>query len=254
MAQPYRKITSELAGQIKLVMTDVDGTLTSGDGSFSSKVQEAVRSLEARGIAVGLISGRSLYKLDSFAELLGVSGPIIAENGGVARINKEGKLLDLGYDQHAAREILEKLGRLYPHSIEDGEWNKQRTVDMVVRIKGINTEELKRYLGDVELLNSGYVFHLLPKGINKGSTLHKVLERACDGQLSPTEVLVIGDAPTDLSLFEQFPNSVLVPNPSLPSENMEILLDTARYVSDSAYGEGFAEVAMHIVNSRVYGN
>ena len=234
-------------------MTDVDGTLTSGDGSFSSEVQEAVRSLEIQGIAVGLISGRGLYKLESFAEMLEISGPVIAENGGVAKINKEGDLLDLGYDQDAAREILEKLRRLFPHSIEDGEWNKQRTVDMVVKIQGIDIEELKRHLGDVKLLNSGYVFHLLPKGINKGSTLHKVLERELDGQLSPTEVLVIGDALTDFSLFEQFPNSVLVANPSLSYEDVGILLDTARYVSDSAYGKGFAEVAMHIVNSRIYG-
>ena len=81
----------------------------------------------------------------------------------------------------------------------------------------------------------------------------RILKRIGDGQLSPTEVLVIGDALTDFSLFEQFPNSVLVANPSLSYEDVGILLDTARYVSDSAYGKGFAEVAMHIVNSRIYG-
>lgn len=253
MAQSYRQITTELASQIKLVMTDVDGTLTSGDGSFSSTVQSAIWSLERQSIAVGLISGRNLSRLESFAKQLNISGPIVAENGGVAKINKEGALIDLGYHQEPARKAIEKLSRLFPGAIEDGGWNKQRMVDLVIKINGIEAQELRKHLEDVELLNSGYVFHLLEKGISKGTTLLRVLKQQGDGQLSTAEVLVIGDSTTDLSLFELFPHSVLVQNPSLPSEDRELLLDAAQYVSESDCGEGFAEVALHVTHVRECG-
>jgi phosphoglycolate phosphatase (TIGR01487 family) len=253
MAQSYQHINSKLASQIKLVMTDVDGTLTSGDGSFSSTVQGAVLSLESLGIAVGLISGRNLSRLESFAKQLNISGPIVAENGGVAKINKGGALIDLGYHQEPARKAIEKLRNLFPGTIEDGAWNKKRMVDLVIKISGIEAQELRKHLEDVELLNSGYVFHLLQKGISKGSTLLRVLKQQGEGQLSKAEVLVIGDSTTDLSLFELFPHSVLIQNPSLPSEDRELLHDAAQYVSENDCGEGFAEVALYITHIRECG-
>ena len=65
---------------------------------------------------------------------------------------------------------------------------------------------------------------------------------------SSDEVMVFGDSVTDLSLFELFPNNVLVVNPGLPEGQAEVLEKKAAYVSDKQYGEGFTEAALHIVN------
>ena len=248
MTQSYRQITPELARQIRLVMTDVDGTMTPDGGPLSPVVLEAVRRLEEAGIMVGLVSGRTLNGLESLAQDLEISGPIIAENGGVAKT--KGKLVDLGYSRQPAIKALKKLKRLFPAAIKEREDNKERLVDVVFWSHGVETEELRRHLDDTELLDSGYILHLQQKGISKGETLMELLGEIGDGSLSPAETMVIGDSATDLSLFELFPHSVLIINPRLPVEQRQVLQPAARYASELPFGEGFAEVAWHIVDAR----
>ncbi|MFC2017774.1 HAD-IIB family hydrolase [Chloroflexota bacterium] len=249
MTLSYRHIDPGTASRLRLVMTDVDGTLTPGPG-LSPGVPEAVRCLEETGIMVGLVSGRTIAGLEDLASNLGITGPVIAENGGVARLKSPGELVDLGYSRWPAVEALERLKRLSPGTIVEREDNKDRFVDIVFRSLEASPEDLEIHLQDVELLDSGYILHLMQKGISKGQTLKILLPRIGDGTLSDAEVMVIGDSPTDLSLFEMFPNSVLVLNPRLSSRQREMMCDTAAYSSEQPFGEGFAEVALHIVNVR----
>ena len=250
MAQSYRQITPELARQIRLVMTDVDGTLTSAEGSLSSEVVEAVGCLEQRGITVGLVSGRTLPELESLAHNLGIKGPIIAENGGVARPGVADKVLDLGYSRQPAIQALEKLKILVPGAIKEREDNKDRLVDIVFWCRGLETRELTEHLEDTQLLDSGYILHIMQRGISKGQTLMKLQQQAGGHGLSPAEIMVFGDSTTDMSLFELFPHSVCILNPRLPVEHRQALQETARYASRLPFGEGFAEVAFHIVAAR----
>jgi phosphoglycolate phosphatase (TIGR01487 family) len=251
MAQSYREIVPELARQVRLVMTDVDGTLTQGGDSLSSAVLEAIRRLEKGGIMVGLVSGRMLPRLESMASGLGVSGPIIAENGGVAKLKAGSELVDLGYSREPAIKALERLKRLFPNAIEERADNQYRLVDVVFRSHGVQVEELTRHLEDAELLDSGYILHLMQKGVSKGGTLVRLLAEIGDGDLSPEEVLVLGDSSTDLSLFQLFPHSVLIINPRLAPEQRQELQEAAEYASDLTFGEGFAEVAFHILDARL---
>lgn len=253
MAQSYREIGSELASQIRLVMTDVDGTLTLGGDSISPSVLEAIHCLEKWGIIVGLVSGRTVPMLQSLAGNLGMSGPIIAENGGVAKLKTNGELLDLGYSRQPAIEALQKLKARFPNRIKEREDNKDRLVDVVFWSQGIQGEELMNRLEDVQLLDSGYILHLMQKGVSKGRTLMRLLGRIGDGSLSPAEVLVVGDSTTDLSLFELFHHSVLILNPRLPIEERQVLQRVAKYVSEHPYGDGFAEVALHVIDARACG-
>ena len=250
MNKSYRQITPELASQIRLVMTDVDGTLVSSGDSVSPAVAGAISNLQEQGISVGFVSGRTLPRLVSMALYLGIGGPIIAENGGVARLSADGEFVDLGYSRQPAFEALEKLKRLFPDAISEREDNKDRTVDVVIRSQGVTPEELRRHLGGTQLLDSGYILHLMQEGISKGNTLLKLLEKIEDGSLSPREVMVIGDSLTDISLFELFPYSVLIINPRLPVEQRELMQERAQYVSSLPFDEGFVEVASHIVRTR----
>jgi len=232
-------------------MTDVDGTLTAGGDHLSADIFRAIRCFEDAGIMVGLVSGRTLFGLESLALALGISGPIIAENGGVARLKIGGELVDLGYSRPPAAKALERLKRLFPGAIVEREDNKDRSVDIVFRALGINTEELANHLEDVEFLDSGYILHLMQKGISKGRTLMKLLPEIGDGTLSAPEVMVFGDSLTDLSLFEMFPSSVLIVNPRFSPGHREMLGNATRYTSEKPFGEGFAEVAFHILNNRL---
>jgi hydroxymethylpyrimidine pyrophosphatase-like HAD family hydrolase len=65
----------------------------------------------------------------------------------------------------------------------------------------------------------------------------RLLEETGEGKLSPSQVMVFGDSATDLSLFELFPHSVLIPNPRLPVEQRQTLEKAASFTSDSPFGE-----------------
>ena len=250
MPQSYRQIGPDLALQIRLVVTDVDGTMTTAEDSMSLAALEAVRRLEAQGIVVGLASGRALPRLESVAERAGITGPIIAENGGVAKLRRDDQLVDLGYSRKPAMRALEKLKGLFPKAIEETEDDKFRLVDIGIKSHGVETVELRSHLDDVELLDSGYMLHLLQKGVSKGLTLMRLLGEVGDGSLSQEEVMVFGDSTTDMSLFQLFPHSVLIINPRLATQQRQAMLEVAEYVSDLPFGDGFAEVVQHILYCR----
>ncbi len=250
MPQPYRQIGPGLALQIQLVVTDVDGTMTNADDSLSLAALEAVRQLEEQGIVVGLASGRALPRLEYLVQRAGINGPIIAENGGVAKLTRDDQLADLGYSRQPAMRALEKLKGLFPQAIEETEDDKYRLIDVGIKSHGVETAELRSHLDDVELLDSGYMLHLLQKGVSKGLTLIRLLAKIGDGSLSPDKVMVFGDSTTDISLFQLFPHNVLIVNPRLPAQQRQAVLEVAEYVSDLPFGEGFAQVVLHILDAR----
>ena len=250
MPQSYRRISPQLARQIRLVMTDVDGTIIAGGDSINPIVLQAIRGLEEQGITVGLVSGRTLPRLESMAYVLDITGPIIAENGGVAKIGVNSQFMHLGHSRQPALEALAKLKGLYPYAIKEREDNKVRLVDVVLWSLGVEVSELRKHLGKTQLLDSGYILHLMQEGISKGKTLMRLLEELADGNFSPDDVMVFGDSATDISLFELFPHSVFITNPKLTIQQSQGPKNIAGYMSELAVEEGFAEVVSHIINLR----
>ncbi|MGD0855179.1 MAG: HAD hydrolase family protein [Dehalococcoidia bacterium] len=250
MVKSYQSLTRETAKHIKLIMADVDGTLNTGGDQVSPAVSDAIYQLQKSNIVMGLVSGRTDPMLQAMAKDLKIGGPLIAENGAVARLTPHGNLVDLGYSRQPALKGLEKLKACYPGRIWEREDNQERMIDLVFRADGITLEEIKRCVGDVQVLDSTYILHLMQKGIDKGKTLKRLIGQMDGPEIRPDEVLVIGDSMTDLSTFKLFPESVLVPNPNIPEADRIILRNTARYISDHEAGEGFSEVALHIIHAR----
>ncbi|UCD10020.1 MAG: HAD-IIB family hydrolase [Dehalococcoidales bacterium] len=246
MVTSFRNINLELAKKIKLIMTDVDGTLLARGNTLSREVGEALHLLQQAGITIGLVSGRTLSLLESMSNEFNLAGPIIAENGAIAKLSPGAELIELGYSRQPAIDALNYLKELYPGAIREREDNAERFIDIVIWADGISIEEIRRTIKPTQLLDSGYILHLMQEGINKGKTLEKILDEM--KVYSRDEVMVFGDSVTDLSLFEIFPNNVLIVNPRLPEGQAEIMEKKATYVSEKQYGEGFTETALHIVN------
>jgi hydroxymethylpyrimidine pyrophosphatase-like HAD family hydrolase len=78
MGKSYREITPELAKRLRLIMTDVDGTLLLSGEYVEPEVVRAISCLQENGITVGLVSGRSLPRLENLSAFAGTAGPIIA--------------------------------------------------------------------------------------------------------------------------------------------------------------------------------
>jgi HAD superfamily hydrolase (TIGR01484 family) len=176
MHKSYKTIDAETANGIKMIMTDVDGTLLAAGRDVSPEVENALRLLQRTGIIVGLVSGRTLGELEMMALHLGLDGPIIAENGGVAKPSAGQQTFNLGYSRKAAEEAFRKLREIFPDTVQGREDNDQRTIDMVIRTKGISPEEIKKHIGSTQLLDSGYIMHLMQEGISKGRTLERLLD------------------------------------------------------------------------------
>lgn len=246
MVTSFRTINHELAGKIKLIMTDVDGTLLASGNTLSQEVGEALYALQRAGIVIGLVSGRTLSLLESMSREYNLTGPIIAENGAVAKLSLDAELMELGYSRQPAIQALKKIKELYPGVIREREDNAERFIDIVIWADGVSTDEIRECIKPTQLLDSGYILHLMQEGIDKGKTLLRVLSEM--KKYSHNEVMVFGDSATDLSLFELFPYNVLVVNPGLPEGQDEIVKNKAAYVSEKHYGEGFTEVALHIVD------
>ena len=251
MTKSYRKITLDLAHQIKLVVADVDGTLLSSGDSVSPAVAKTIRSLENYGIIVGLASGRPLTRLEPLATTLKISGPIIAENGSVAKLKRGSTIFDLGYSRQPALTALKKLKSAFAGAIREAEDNADRMIDVGFYCDGVTHEELKKHLKGVQLLDSGYMLHLLQPDVSKGRTLMRLLGLIGDGTLHPHEVMVFGDSATDVSLFAEFENSVLIVNPRLTETQTEGIRNLAKYQSELSFGDGFVEVVSFIIKTRL---
>jgi hydroxymethylpyrimidine pyrophosphatase-like HAD family hydrolase len=115
---------------------------------------------------------------------------------------------------------------------------------------GIPHEELIKRLEGVQLLDSGYMLHLIPEDVSKGKTLKRMLGLIGDGTLRPDEVMVFGDSATDVSLFTEFENSVLIVNPRLNKQQTKDIRKFAKYQSGLPFGNGFVEVVSYILNWR----
>ena len=100
-------------------MTDVDGTITWPDVGIKPEIRQAVCRLQENDIIVGLVSGRTMPGLMKLADDLSTRGPIIAENGGLARLSPANDLLELGYTRKDALEALNTLKELYPGSVRE---------------------------------------------------------------------------------------------------------------------------------------
>lgn len=247
MAHSYRDITPALAAQLKLLMADIDGTLTAPDDCLSPAAAAAISALKNAGYKVGLVSGRTIFELDRLAGTLAIDGPLIAENGGVARLAPGRDMLDMGYTRAPALRALARLKELFPGKIREREDNRERLVDVVLRAD-VPKGELVKHLPDVKLLDSGFIMHLMQPGISKGNTLLNLLDKL--GGLTKDVVMVFGDSTTDLSLFEVFAHSVLVINPRLPGDEQKELLARACFASALHFGDGFAQVAGYLIALR----
>ena len=243
-------MSSAVARRLRLLMTDVDGTLTLDGEHFAPIVADVISRLQADGIVVGLVSGRTLPRLETIALLLGTKGPLIAENGGVARLTPGGALVDLGYSREAATGAVGRLKALHPGVVQELDDNADRLVDVTVSAGGLSVDDLKEHVPGIQLLDSGYMVHVMAEGIDKGRTLTRLLDRIGDPRLSPDEVMVFGDSATDISLFRSFSHSILIHNPRLSAAQREAVRGCAAYEGDLPVEMGFTQVALHVLESR----
>lgn len=70
---------------IKMIATDIDGTILNWSGEFSPKVVECIKELNSQGIKIVLVTGRMHSSTFPIAQKLGLDTPIVSYQGGLIK-------------------------------------------------------------------------------------------------------------------------------------------------------------------------
>ncbi|MEM6449917.1 MAG: HAD family hydrolase [Cyanobacteria bacterium P01_D01_bin.105] len=248
---------------IRLLATDMDGTLTV-NGQFESGLLTAFERLHAVGLPVMIVTGRSAGWVSGLVHYLPVVGAI-AENGGVyiAKHTAADAVIEAApmilpdiprMTQHRDRleTLFNKLRARYPNLRPSAD-NAFRITDWTFNIDGLSQDDIALMQETCAHHTMGFTYstvqcHLKIQTQNKANGLAHVLQQHFP-QLSPNQVLTIGDSPNDESLFDtaQFPCSVGVAN---VSRYLPELTHQPQYVTQSPEGKGFIDVVDCLIAAR----
>lgn len=213
-------LTPERLTDIRLIATDIDGTLTR-EGKFTTELLEAIDRVNTQGIKLLLVTGRSAGWVSAVNNYLPVAGAI-AENGGLY-FNGDGDF-DLitrieSIEEHRAHlaQRFWELQSLYPQIAESSD-NQFRITDWTFDLAGLNDLELDEIATQCQQWGYSFTFstiqcHIKPQHQDKGVAILQVLKQYFP-QINPTQMITVGDSPNDASMFDRelFPHSVGVAN------------------------------------------
>lgn len=91
-----RKLKRRLC-QIRLVATDLDGTLLNNNGEISEVTRKSVRQLDELGIGLAIMTGRAHTSAEAIADDLGIKSPIISLDGGLVRLPHSDEVIFASY-------------------------------------------------------------------------------------------------------------------------------------------------------------
>lgn len=188
----------------KMLICDIDGTLTDENQLLHAPLIDAFQRLEAAGIPVALATGNVRPTVWTLARHLRLSGPLICENGGLVwdwRGNGEMIHLADGARAKAAVDWLAtQIEGLDPVGITSNAWREtewclwSREDDVAMR------EHLDRSeWADLEIVRTGFAIHVAEPNLHKGHGVAKALELR---GIEAGDVVCVGDAPNDLPMFD----------------------------------------------------
>ena len=239
---------------VRLLATDFDGTVTE-KGQLTPSAIQAFSKLQEIGIAVVIVTGRSAGWVNGLRHYLPVAGAI-AENGGVY-YSEPDVSSDLLVPLHSLTEhrqnlyqVFQRLQIAFP-DLQEATDNPFRFTDWTFEVAGLSEADLRQLQNDCQ--QQGYSFtyssvqcHIKLQNQDKATGLKTVLSKYFP-ELTPAEVLTIGDSPNDQSLFnpQLFPLSVGVANIQDYPQQLQY---SPQYITQAAEGKGFCELVNYLIS------
>lgn len=226
---------------MKCIALDIDGTITDYSRRLCLSAIKAVREVEKLNIPVILATGNNIIYTQTTATLLGSTGSLISENGGViSKSNIPGEHIILG-DIKKTQEAYEYLKNNLPkeHSIEltyDFDYRLSE-VALIKTFEGTLAREILKDF-DVTVYDTGFTVHITDPKVSKGLALK---EMADSMGIDTDEIMSIGDSENDIDLLKHSGLKVAVNNAS------DDLKEIADYVTTAPYGYGTAEAIKKFV-------
>ena len=264
--------------KIKLIATDIDGTILKYDFEFNQEVKDCISKLSDDGVKVVLVTGRMHSATDYIAEELGLETPIVSYQGGLIK-HKDEILYEKNLCPKIAREIInwakkndihlilymndelyvekdDEVIRRYTgernagfivesfDDIELGRINKMLAIDFVDEHKVTMWKEyLEATFDDISVVKSTPYFCEIchPEG-TKGHAVNFLKKYY---ELETEEILTIGDQNNDIELLLAGGIKVAMGNAT------EELKAVADYVTDTVKNNGFVGAVEKFVCNRI---
>lgn len=226
---------------IKLVLTDVDGTLTVDRDTYEVDFQsiEALRILEKHGIKVGLVSGNSYPVLRSLYTYFNFHGGLIAENGCIVYYNKN----LIRVCEQIDKSLIEEFSNRF--NVVSSWQNEFKCCDLTFTPAALNYDMIQWARSyNLYIKTSGYAIHISKSPTGKGVGVRKLIELH---NLKKSEVLGIGDSSTDVEFLQEVGFKVVVSNAD------EEVKKVANYITVNKSGKGVVEIASKILKGEIGG-
>ncbi|WP_296800192.1 phosphoglycolate phosphatase [uncultured Methanobrevibacter sp.] len=225
---------------IEAIAVDIDGTITDEKRQICISAIEALRKAESNGIPTIIVTGNVVNYAYAAEVLIGCSGGLVAENGGV--VFKEGEnnnavetMVERDFVTSAEKHLKEKLGEKFDkHASHDNMYRLTETVFYKTLARSELEEALKdfKYIDQLELYDSGFALHITDKRVNKGTSLKYLCER---NGINMDNVMAIGDSQNDEDFLKQAGHKIAVGNAE------DKLKQISTYTCENKFGDGVAE-------------
>ncbi len=221
---------------IRLIATDLDGTLLAGKSNLPQRNIDALRRAMAAGVQVAICTGRMLEATLPIADQIGVNAPMVLFNGAMTYDRASDRVISKRVIPHArALEVLRAIeaagayvhafpGRGYyldtPCDLTDyycdkigvtgtalnrrlSDWLDDDVYKLLVLGSLRDTNALQAQLAplfpDIDFVKSGEKhLEVIAKGVDKGAGLAQVCAHL---NIRPDEVLAFGDEQNDASML-----------------------------------------------------
>jgi hypothetical protein len=246
-------VAAQFAPRVELLAADMDGTLTC-EGKFTARLLETLERCARVGLPVLVVTGRSAGWVSGLVTYLPIVGAI-AENGGLfydaatATARTLVPIADIAAHRRQLAEVFAALRSRFPQLRESAD-NVFRLTDWTFDVDGLSAQVLEEIDADCRDRGWGFTYssvqgHIKLPQQQKGEALLNVIAAEFP-QLSPQQVLTVGDSPNDASLFDAsvFPLSVGVANVREYRDRLPFL---PQYVTQNPEGEGFCELAEYLI-------
>lgn len=240
-------------GAVRLIVSDLDGTLTAGD-RFSAALIQALEQLATTEITVLISTGRSVGWGMALAQYLPVAG-VITENGGAICWPEQAPIIlspiaAIAEHRQQLQHCFQKIQQHWPQ-LQPAADNAFRQTDWAFDVAGLSTADLEQIAAiateqGLDFVYSAVQCHLLPRGQNKGRSLRQVCQSAFPA-LTLEQIVTVGDSPNDTSLFAEFPLSVGVAN---LAPYLDRLPQPPRYLCQQPEVAGFLELVDVLLRDR----
>ncbi|SDC59459.1 hypothetical protein SAMN04488112_1114 [Melghirimyces thermohalophilus] len=226
---------------IRLVVSDLDGTLLTKEREVAKHDREALQMAVERGADLCLASGRMQVELEHVAEELGIPCHEVSQNGSFVRTKEGEPLHQSAFSPKLTKEIFQKTRdvnlfmmvcfehdllspvdhpyggvvreRLFapiqlvddlPKRFDNGQFPcKFSYFGDLELCQGLKEELDRHFAGEVDtLISDKDCLDVMPVGVSKGVGLQALTRHL---GIQADEVLCLGDAFNDVSMFRHFP-------------------------------------------------